>query len=123
MLQKGGVINDQNFGEHGDGARNGLTIKFKTTVIKPNLCDYSDVYILVTGDIEHKPDGSSIAFKNCAPFHKSIQWNQYIVEHKETNATNTYSKLLDASFQGASRLFVLAFNNVAGNNRVEKKQL
>ena len=25
----------------------GTTIKFETKVIKPNLCDYSDAYILV----------------------------------------------------------------------------
>ena len=27
---------------------NDSTIKFETKVIKPNLCDYSDAYILVT---------------------------------------------------------------------------
>ena len=27
-------------------------MKFESKVIKPNLCDYSDAYILVTGDIK-----------------------------------------------------------------------
>ena len=37
--------------DYGDGDENGTTIKFETKVIKSNLCDYSDAYILVTGDI------------------------------------------------------------------------
>ena len=45
------IINDQNNGQHGKGDENDLTIKFDTKVIKPNLCDYSDAYILITGDI------------------------------------------------------------------------
>ena len=50
------IINDQNTGNnaYGDG-ENGTTIKFETKVIKPNLCDYSDTYILVTGNIQNKP--------------------------------------------------------------------
>ena len=44
-------INDQNNGQYGEGNENDSTIKFETKVIKPNLCDYSDAYILVIGDI------------------------------------------------------------------------
>ena len=61
------VIQDQNKGEYGKGTDN-TTIKFDTKVIKPNLCDYSDAYILVTGNIENKPNNSTAAFKNCASF-------------------------------------------------------
>ena len=43
------IINDQN---NGEGNENDSTIKFETKVIKPNLCDYSNAYILVTGDIK-----------------------------------------------------------------------
>ena len=33
------------------------------------MCDYSDAYILITGNIENKPDNdTTVAFKNCAPF-------------------------------------------------------
>ena len=35
---------------------------------KPNLCDYSDAYILVIGNFQNKPANSVVAFKNCAPF-------------------------------------------------------
>ena len=41
------VINDQNNGQYGRGNENDSTI-FETKVIKPNLYDYSDAYILVT---------------------------------------------------------------------------
>ena len=30
--------------------------------------DYSDAYILVTGNIQSTPANSVVAFKNCAPF-------------------------------------------------------
>ena len=46
------IINDQNNGQYGGGIENDSTIKFETKVIKPNLCDSSDAYILVTGDIK-----------------------------------------------------------------------
>ena len=45
------IINDQNNGQYGEGNENDSTIKFETKVIKPILCDYSDAYILVTGNI------------------------------------------------------------------------
>ena len=45
------VINDQNNAEHGEGNENDSSIKFETKVIKSNLCDYSDSYIIITGDI------------------------------------------------------------------------
>ena len=63
------IINDQNTGNNAYGnIEDGTTIKFETKVIKPNLCDYSDAYILVTGNIQNKPANSVVAFKNCAPF-------------------------------------------------------
>ena len=63
------IINDQNTGNNAYGnGEDGTTIKFETRVIKPNLCDYSDAYILVTGNIQNKPANSVVAFKNCAPF-------------------------------------------------------
>ena len=41
----------QNNGQYRKGNENYSTIKFETKVIKPNYCDYSDVYILVTRDM------------------------------------------------------------------------
>ena len=60
--------------DYGDGDENGATIKFETKVIKSNLCDYSDAYILVTGDITATGGDANtkVAFKNCAAFTKSV---------------------------------------------------
>ena len=63
------IINDQNTGNNAYGnGEDGTTIKFETKVIKRNLCDYSDAYILVIRNIQNKPANSVVAFKNCAPF-------------------------------------------------------
>ena len=67
-------INDQNNTDYGEGKESGTTAKFETKVIKSNLCDYSDAYVLVTGSIT-ATDGNAntrVAFKNCAPFTKCI---------------------------------------------------
>ena len=70
--ENGTLLNDQNNGQYGKGNedKNDSTIKFETKVIKPNLCDYSDAYILVTGDIktEDIAADANVAFKNYAPF-------------------------------------------------------
>ena len=68
------VINDQNNTDYGDGDENSATIKFETKVIKSNLCNYSDAYILVTGYITATGGDANtkVAFKNCAPFTKCV---------------------------------------------------
>ena len=53
-------------------------IKFKTSMLRSSLCDYSDAYILVKGNItvnNTAADGAAanntnkkVIFKNCAPF-------------------------------------------------------
>ena len=45
-------------------------IKSLTISLESNLCDYSDAYILVTGNIIATPNNAvtQVAFKNCAPF-------------------------------------------------------
>ena len=60
------IINDQN--------ENDSTIKFQTKVIKPNLCDYSDACILVTGDIKvaNVAANTNVAIKNCALFKRCV---------------------------------------------------
>ena len=51
-----------------------VQVKFETKITKSNLCDYSDAYILVTGNITAARDGANdrVAFKNFAPFTKCI---------------------------------------------------
>ena len=47
-------------------------IKFLTRSIESSLCDYSDAYILVTGNATVTPNNAATqaVFKNCAPFEK-----------------------------------------------------
>ena len=57
-------------------------IKFKTTMLKSSLCDFSDAYILVKGtiavnstgavDAEGNNTNKKVIFKNCAPFTNCI---------------------------------------------------
>ena len=49
--------------------KQGDVIKFETETIKSSLCDYSDAFILVTGNITVAANNDTdVAFKNCAPF-------------------------------------------------------
>ena len=46
-------------------------ITYNTEILKSNLCDYNNVYILVRGDITVVAVlATQVAFKNCAPFSK-----------------------------------------------------
>ena len=47
-------------------------IKFLTSSLESGLCDYSDAYVLVTGNITATPNNAvtQVVFKNCAPFEK-----------------------------------------------------
>ena len=69
-------INDESRGTYTSN-----DIKFKTTMLRSNLCDYADAYILVKGTITDVGDdvakrlderNKGIIFKNCAPFTKWI---------------------------------------------------
>ena len=72
-------INDESRGNYTNG-----DIKFKTTMLRPNLCDYADSYVLVKGTIKITGAGDDAdvkqadernkeaTFKNCEPFTKCI---------------------------------------------------
>ena len=77
----------RNWVEINDDSRGTYTnadIKFKTTMLKSDLCDYADAYIFVKGTITITGEGDDAAarnlnernkevtFKNCAPFTKCI---------------------------------------------------
>ena len=57
-------------------------------------------------------------------FKRPIHWNEYkvilnkIVEITANNGEKYIRELLDSCCQGVKRLFVLAYNNTAGNNQV-----
>ena len=64
-------------------------IKFLTRSIESSLCDYSDAYILVTGNITVTPNNTAtqVVFKNCAPFEKCrTEINQTFID----KATHIY---------------------------------
>ena len=73
-------INDESRGAYNVNSQ----IKFKTTMLKSSLCDYSDAYILVKGRITIEGAGADaaarqaderdegVAFKNCTPFTNCI---------------------------------------------------
>ena len=78
------IINDQNNGQYGRGNENDSTIKFETKVMKPNLYDYSDEYILVRVDVKvpDVPANTNVAFKNCSLFTRCV--THINDEHVET---------------------------------------
>ena len=64
--QKGCVINDESKGNYSPDDE----VKFLTRSLESSLCDYSDAYILVTGNVTVAGGNANtkVAFKNCAPF-------------------------------------------------------
>ena len=66
--------NNTNYGvDKNTGANNPDTIKYDTRVLKPNLCDYAEAYILVDGTIraaDNVDNTTRLALRNCAPFTK-----------------------------------------------------
>ena len=68
--QKNGILSMINcewkFSNEHYGARN--EIFYNTDVLKSNLCDYNDAYVLVRGDIAiaGRNLSTEVAFKNCA---------------------------------------------------------
>ena len=70
------IINDENNTNYGADKDTGVgapdTIKYDTKVLKPNLCDYAEVYILIDGTIRaaNAVNATRLVLKNCAPFTK-----------------------------------------------------
>ena len=68
-------VNDESRGNYADS-----DIRFKTTMLRSNLCDYADSYILVNGTgagddaAARRADerNKGVTFKSCAPFTKCI---------------------------------------------------
>ena len=70
-------INDESRGNYANS-----DIRFKTTMLRSNLCDYADSYMLVKGTITIKGDNAGeiqaderdkgVTLKNRAPFTKCV---------------------------------------------------
>ena len=86
------IINDEkntNYGVNKDtGADNPDTIKYDTRVLKPNLCDYAEAYILVDGTIRatNAVNATRLALKNYAPF--TTKYNLEINDEHVDTAEN-----------------------------------
>ena len=75
------IINDENKDTSAD---NPDTIKYDTRVLKPNLCDYAEAYILIDCTIRAAAANANtrLALENCAPFTKcNLETND---EHVDT---------------------------------------
>ena len=67
---------------------------------------------IVTLKFEHNAKSSKLLSEG---FKRPIYWNQYKVIPNKTYAANRYIReLLDSSYQGIKRLFVLAYDNTNG---------
>ena len=72
-------INDEARGTYSPNKQ----IKFKTSMLRSSLCDYSDAYILVKGNIsvnntagagaDANNTNKKLIYKNCAPFTDTIR--------------------------------------------------
>ena len=133
------IINDENNTNYGvnkdTGANNPDTIKYDTIVLKPNLCDYADAYILVDGKIRAisgAPVGdpaavpaldlTRLASKNCSPFTKyNLEINDEHVDTAENLAIvmpmyNLINILLNNKIKTFNDIFI-------GTNIKQKKKL
>ena len=69
VTRKWNIVSDQSNSNYNVGNE----IIYNTEVLKSNLCDYNDVYILVRGDIAFIGGPvTEVEFKNCVPFTKCI---------------------------------------------------
>ena len=67
------IVNDHNNGSYSNCDDVLSIVKFDTEIGRPFLCDYSNAYILVTGNIkvQNGNDATRVAIKNCHPFTRS----------------------------------------------------
>ena len=100
-------INDESRGTYNVNSQ----IKFKTTMLKSSLCDYSDAYILVKGTITTAGAGvdaaarqaderyKGVAFKNCAPFTNCISKinNTQVANAKDIDIVMPMYNLIECS--------------------------
>ena len=74
-------------------ADNPDTIKYDTRVLKPNLCDYAEAYILVDGTIRatNAVNATRLALKICAPFTKcNLEINDTCRYSRKFRYSNAY---------------------------------
>ena len=104
------IINDENNTNYGvnkdTGADNPDTIKYDTRVLKPNLCDYAEAYILIDSTIRAAAANANtrLALKNCAPFTNcNLEINDEHVDAAENlDITMPMYNLISDNYQDSS---------------------
>ena len=81
-------------------------INFLTNSLVSSLCDYSDAYILVKGNITATPNNAAtqVVFKNCAPFEKCrTEINETFIDEADfINITMPMYNLIEYSVNHSS---------------------
>ena len=80
------IVNHHNNGNYSQDDDVRSIVKFDTEIVRLFLCDYSDAYILVTGNVkvQNGNDATKVAIKNCHPFTKfTFQLNNEQVDTTE----------------------------------------
>ena len=108
------LFGGENIDNAGAVANAGIAVTFKITDAKRYVLD-------VTLSTE---DNAKLAKQLREGFERTVYWNEYkvidnkAVETSNANAEKPIRELLDPSYQGVKRLFVLAYDNTAGDDRV-----
>ena len=132
--RNGVEINDESRGTYNVNSQ----IKFKTTMLKSSLCDYSDAYILVKGTITINGRGADaaareaderdkgVSFKNCAPF---INWiseinNTQIDNAKDIDIVMPMYNLIkyNDNYAKTSGIFWQYFRDERDDNNIEDSE-
>ena len=126
-------INDESRGGYNVNSQ----IKFKTTMLKSSLCDYSDAYILVKGTITitgagtdaaaRQPDerDKGVIFKSCAPFIncKTEKNNKNIDNPKDIDIVMPTYNLIEYSdnYSKASRSLLQYYKDESNDNLADSE--
>ena len=92
-----------------------------TTSVNANKASFkitdAKLYVpVVTLSIE---DNAKLAKQLSEGFKRPVYWKKYkVISNKPYNENHYIRELLDSSYQGVKRLFVLAYNNTAGDIQV-----
>ena len=127
-------INDESGGAYNVNSQ----IKFKTTMLKSSLCNYSDAYILVKGTITNngrRADATArqaderdkgVSFKNCAPFINCISEinNTQIDNAKDIDIVMPMYNLIEYSdnYAKTSGSLWQYFRDEPDNNNIEDSE-
>ena len=104
----------ENINNAGAVANGGTVATFKIT----------DAKLYVPAVTLSTEDNAKLAKQLSEGFKRPVYWNKYkvidnkVVEITDANAEKHIRELLDSSYQGVKRLFVFAYDNTAGNNKV-----